>query len=134
MPRPIDVYMKYKAHELYNWLLFYSLPVLKGILPQQYFENWMALVISIFLLCQDHITEDDITTAETLLSFFVKEFGTLYNDEGYTYNFHQLLHLGLCVRRYGPLWEWSTFCFESMNGTIAQISHATKHIGQRNYQ
>lgn len=53
-------------------------------------------------------------------------FSTLYGPEHMTANMHQLLHLSECVRDYGPLWVFSCFKFEDMNGQIVQMFHGTK--------
>ena len=46
------------------------------------------------------------------------------------YNMHQLLHLGLYVSRWGPLWATSAFAFENYNGFLAHSLHGTKNVGQ----
>ncbi len=50
IPRSIVERRFWKAHEWQNWLLYYSLPVLKGILPNKYLCHWALLVegVSIF--------------------------------------------------------------------------------------
>jgi len=42
-----------------------------------------------------------------------------------TLNFHLLLHLVQCVRRYGPLWTTSCFPFETANGFLVQCLTGT---------
>jgi hypothetical protein len=45
-PRGIAVMRFWKAHEWLVWLLYYSLPVLKGILPIAFYAHWAILVDS----------------------------------------------------------------------------------------
>ncbi|XP_057318048.1 uncharacterized protein LOC130663030 isoform X1 [Microplitis mediator] len=130
MPRTITEYARYKASEFYNFLLFYSVPVLIDILPKVYFQHWLLLVISIFNLLKQPITIfPDLSITEILLKLFVRDIGTLYTDEAYSYNVHQLLHLVLCVMRWGPLDASSAFCFENYNNFLANCVHGTKQLG-----
>jgi len=92
--KPFSKYSHWKARELRMWLL-----------PAKYVQHWMLLVTAIFLLPQDEIPMRDIDRAEVSLKLFVRDIGTLYRLQDYSYNVHQLLHLPLYVRRrarYGP--------------------------------
>ena len=37
-------------------------------------------------------------------------------------------HLADYVQGWGPLWAWSTFGFEDMNGTIMDLTHGTGNV------
>ena len=41
-------------------------------------------------------------------------------------NVHSLKHLAKCVERWGPLWAYSCFPFESFNGQIKLRFHGTR--------
>lgn len=129
-PRSILEYRSYKATEFYNWLMFYSIPTLKNVLPAVYLQHWHLLVISLFNLLKKRIKSDDITLSNNLLHIFVKQIKSLYGEREMTYNVHQLLHLCLSVERWGPLWATSAFSFESHNGFLAKIVHGTYNMGQ----
>lgn len=130
MPRSLSLLHLYKASEWYVWLLFYSLPTMAEYLPDKYVQHWLLLSKVIYILLGDNISNEDIEEAETLLRLFVSLVEKLYGDRQLTYNVHMLLHLGLCVKRWGPLWAWSAFPFESFNGFLSRIVHGSKHIGQ----
>ena len=53
-----------------------------------------------------------------------------------TMNMHQLKHLSECVKHWGPLWGYSCFCFESLNGHLKKLFHGTKDMSVqvRNYK
>lgn len=68
--------------------------------------------------------------ADICLRVFVRQIDKLYGDRAYTYNMHQLLHLVLSVRRWGPLWATSAFLFENYNGFLSKSVHGTKHQGK----
>lgn len=63
-----------------------------------------------------------------MLRLFVNDFGRLYGERELVSNVHQLLHLALCVRRYGPLHCFSAFIYEDLNGLIARKTHGTNHV------
>ncbi|KAK3913547.1 Receptor-like kinase TMK4, partial [Frankliniella fusca] len=128
LPRGLDDILYFKASELRALLLFYSLPAFKPYLPKKYFQHWMLLVAAIHLLLKDSISNEEINVAEVMLRCFVRDVGTLYHNKFYTYNMHNLLHLPLLVRRWGPLWATSAFDFESYIGYITSHVHGTKHL------
>jgi len=101
LPRSLNLIHFYKVSEYYNWLLYYSIPILKNYLPTRYFQHWFLLVMSIFILLKRDIKLLDIEDAENMLKMFVKQIPDLYNDRQLTYNVHQLLHLGISVKRWG---------------------------------
>ena len=61
-----------------NWLLFYSLPVLKGVLPNPYLSHYSLLVAGLLLLVSDRITQEDIRNAELYLNEFYVKYPELY--------------------------------------------------------
>lgn len=46
-------------------------------------------------------------------------------------NVHLLTHLSECVRKSGPLWAYSMFSFESMNGKLLKLVNGTQDITQQ---
>jgi len=128
LPRPISQACRWKASEWRSWLLFYSLPLLSGMLPGQYFNHWMHLVSAIYLLLQPKVSDDCLSKAERSLGLFVSQFVGLYGLEHMTYNVHCLLHLAGTVRRCGPLWACSMFPFEGFNQTILKFCTGPTHV------
>lgn len=129
MPRSLKSFRMFKATELFNWLIYYSLPTLENNMPEIYIQHWMLLVISIYNLVQQKIViSKHLKEAEILLDHFVKEIPLLYGDRELSYNMHQLQHLCLAVRRWGPLWATSAFPFEDKNGLIAKSVHGTRYL------
>lgn len=91
----------------------------------------MLLVIAIYNLLGRRVQiSTQIKQSEELLDLFVKEIPSLYGNRELSYNIHQLLHLGLAVRRWGPLWATSAFPFEDQNGLIAKTVHGSRHLQQ----
>ncbi|KAE8739088.1 hypothetical protein FOCC_FOCC015411 [Frankliniella occidentalis] len=95
-----------------------------------YFQHWMLFVCALNLLLQEEIPENDIERADIMLKMFVADFHNLYKPEFSTYYLHNVRHLALLVKRFGPLWSNSAFQFESFNGSLRQLIHGTKNQGQ----
>lgn len=69
-PRSMRDRNVWKAHEWLVWLVYYSIPVLKGILPDNYLPLCLKLVRSISALLTDRIGSAEIDLAERLLQQF----------------------------------------------------------------
>lgn len=130
MPRRITVYQSWKASEFYNWILFYSVPAIIDYLPAKYVQHWLLFVKSLFILLQERIHLPEVQRADELLKIFVADVAKLYSDRELSYNIHQLLHLALSAKRWGPLWATSAFPFENYNGFLGNCVHGSKHLGQ----
>ncbi|XP_077550692.1 uncharacterized protein LOC144163898 [Haemaphysalis longicornis] len=128
LPRPVKERAQWKASEWFYWLLFYSLPCLKGVLPVVFLTHFALLCQAVFLLMQESVDDRDIAEAEKLLVCFVSRMYTLYGPSGATYNVHQLLHLSKSVEMVGPLWGTSTFPFESANGELLKHVKAAQGV------
>ena len=112
-PRPFSEKAKWKATEWRTWILFYALPCLKDILPNEYFQLLSLFVRSISTLMKTSISEIDLRHCEEDLIAFVVRGQQLYGIRFMTFNVHSLLHLVDSVRMSGPLWATSAFVFES---------------------
>ncbi|KAL7298869.1 hypothetical protein TKK_0007977 [Trichogramma kaykai] len=141
--RTLDYSGKYKATEWRTWLLFISLPVVKGILPDKEFISYCRLVDSIYVLLKESITDQELNRVEYNLLEFVGESEEIYLPPFITFNAHSLNHYCHAVRNSGPLWTTSAFPFENgifqfmkevnaPNGCLLQISE--KWIRKSNFQ
>ena len=127
LPRSLEDLKHWKATELKNWLLHYSLPVFCKILNPLYIFHWSLLVGAIGILCSDSISSPDLEQADGMLQDFVLLMAILYAPTQCTMNVHLLQHLAYYVLRRGPLWAYSCFAFESMNAFIKPLVHRTHH-------
>ena len=48
-------------------------------------------------------------------------------------NIHLLSHLVDCVKCWGPLWAYSCFVYETMNGHLKKLFHGTKNMSKQVY-
>ena len=67
------------ASEYRAWLLFYSIPVLSGLLPPCYHKHLQYLVCSLHILLSDCITPADLTLAENMFEVFCRNFEKLHS-------------------------------------------------------
>ena len=127
LPRELETSRAYfKASELQAWLLYYSVPCLIDILPQRYLEHFACLVEGVYILLGDNITPGSIDLARDLLSTFYKDHQLLYGDANCSLNVHNVgAHLVTYVQSWGPLWAWSCFPFEDLNGALLERVHGT---------
>jgi hypothetical protein len=129
VPRTLSDHFKYwKASELRSWFFYYSLPVLHDLLPDAYFMHYATFVEGIYLLCTDCVLPKQLQKSKQLLSYFVHMFPSLYGDRFLTLNMHSLLHLPDCVEDLGPLWIYSCFPFENVNGHLMELFHGTQNV------
>jgi len=108
----------WKASEYRAWLLFYALPIAGPYLPAEYAHHFSLLVYALHILLGSNIDENDLNTADQLLHCFYIHMPELYSELSCTLNMHNLIHLVPLVRRWGPLWAYSCFGFENINGHL----------------
>lgn len=130
LPRDLERhYNHFKATELQTWLLFYCVPCLQGILPDEYLEHIALLSEAAHILLRDFISQSDLTKAESLLDDFYSRFENLYDSGSCGLNVHNAgRHLVYYVRQWGPLWAWSCFAFEDANAMLLQSAHGTGDV------
>ena len=130
MPRKLETNLShFKASELQNWLLHYSVPCLDGIMEPCYMENLCFLVEGIHILLGDQITPESLVRARTMLGQFYSTFEKLYGMRNCGLNVHNIgAHLVDYVEMHGPLWAWSCFPFEDMNGLLIKSAHGTGDV------
>nr|XP_050031715.1 uncharacterized protein LOC126527914 [Dermacentor andersoni] len=128
LPRPVKDRGHWKASEWRQWILFYALPCLDGILHPEYRKHLSRLSEGIHILLQEELGARDIDRAETLLRNFVCRCKTLHDTAFMTFNVHALQHLGNCARSLGPLWAHSAFVFEGGNGHIVRLVSAANGL------
>lgn len=128
-PRSIVKHLHYwKASEIRNWLLFYSLPLLVPFLPSLYWHHYALLVCAMHIMLSDKISHAQLDAAEQMLVDFCILLPELYGESSCTANAHLMIHLAKYVRLWGPLWTHSAFGFESKNGQLKHLFHGKTDI------
>ncbi|CAD6234322.1 GSCOCG00012392001-RA-CDS, partial [Cotesia congregata] len=132
-PRVLQHKHLWKASEWRSWLLFYSIPVLTGILQPELLDSYKLFVRSIHKMLSKNITEEELVNCEIDLLKFCYDCQNQYGLSFMTFNVHSLLHLPESVRKNGPLWASSAYVFEnnifnlklnvsSPNGVLSQMA------------
>lgn len=127
LPRSLKVRKYWKASEWRNWLLFYSPVVLHDILPSVYYKNWLKFVRVMHFFLANTVAAEKLKEAGRTMYEFLKEYQEVYGKEHLTYNAHLLLHLVESVEVWGPLWNYSAYVFEGMNGQLVHLVNGTRY-------
>lgn len=114
-PRSLKDFRLWKATEFRQFLLYTDPVVLKNILKNQVYLNFLSLHVAMTILVSPILSKhiDNIDYAQSLLEYFVNTFTQIYGEQYVSYNIHNLLHICADIRKYGPVDEFSAFPFEN---------------------
>ncbi len=90
--------------------------------------EFSLLVSSIHILLGCNISQQHLQIAHCMLARFYELMPILYPQTMCSLNFHSLIHMCEFVRRWGPLWCYSTFGFENFNGFLKRHCHGTRNV------
>jgi len=110
--RSIFEMRRWKATEFRLFLLYTGPIVLKNIISDEYYTNFMALNIAMIILLSPN-NNHLLNYARELLNYFVRSFQKIYGVYNISHNIHSLLHFSDNYQNYGPLDNCSAFCFEN---------------------
>lgn len=77
IPRSVAERRFWKAQAWQNGLLYYSFPVLKGILSNKYLRHWASLVEGVSILLGSDTSQEDIDHAHEAVELYVKSVQSL---------------------------------------------------------
>ncbi|XP_021708622.1 uncharacterized protein LOC110679023 isoform X2 [Aedes aegypti] len=126
-PGKIEDMKKNKASDWENMLFHYFYPIVIGILPKTYLDNFMLLSTCIFQLLDTNLTEKTIDMVDIQLKNFVRKFQKLYGEENMYFNVHVLTHLPSSAKNFGALWNSSLYPYENGNGMILGFRNGNNH-------
>jgi hypothetical protein len=113
VPRSIIKCLKLKANEA-RVLLLIGYPIFKKYLPEVYYRHLQMLAFGISIGESRDISSNKINEMELLLSSFVDSFP--YHERYIVQNIHSVKHFSTTVEDFGPIFNFSTFNFESVIG------------------
>lgn len=76
-----------------------------------------------------HVYVSGVQITRLILNY--GKFVSLVGIKALTMNIHQLRHLVYHVRNWGPLWSFSCFGFESLNGDLKVLFHGTRDMSEQ---
>lgn len=86
----------------------------------KYIHHFQLLSAATYKLCQKSMTIEEVNDAGRRFNQFADQFEEFYGAENVTMNIHLLRHVADEVRKSGPLWAYSMFGFEAMNGVLVK--------------
>ena len=104
-------YGGFMASHWKNWVLYYSLYALEGVLSNEHICCWQNFVLACRHLCKPCITKTDLLIADQKLLDFCKKVESLYDKSAVTPNMHLYLHTGECIENYGSVYGFWLFKF-----------------------
>ena len=128
LPRSIKLRSMYKASELRNFALFYSVVALSNLLPIEFYNHWLLFVNSMIILFRQRITPEEKKIAIRFVYFFVDKIPQLYGIENVSYNIFLLLHVVDTVDNWGAPWAYSAFLSEHLGGLLNSHHHGTTQV------
>ena len=118
----------FTASQWKNWVLYYSLFALEGILGEEHINCWQNFVLACRHLCKPSITKTDLVIADRKLLDFCKKVESLYGKTVITPNMHLHLHIRECVENYGSVYGFWLFSFERYNGLLGSFHTNNREV------
>ncbi|KAG2190839.1 hypothetical protein INT47_005589 [Mucor saturninus] len=122
-----------KADEWKSWVLAYSPVLLKDVLNNDKFRNWMDFVDACRLLVKPSLSFEELDDAHDYLEKFCQKCERLYPPSVLTCNMHLHLHLRETIRDFGPVYGYWLFGFERYNGLLKNVSTNRKDSFEATY-
>ncbi|XP_074634703.1 uncharacterized protein LOC141893218 [Acropora palmata] len=113
-PRSLEYIKRWKATEMQHFLLYFGLPLLKGILDDDHFHHLALLTTGLWIFLKNEISKEELALAGEIMRSFCRLMEPLYGERSETINVHSITHLEERVKCLGPLWTHSAFAFEAM--------------------
>lgn len=121
-------YGGFTASQWKNWVLYYSLYALEGILGDEHVNCWQNFVLACRHLCKPCITKTDLIIADRKLLDFCRKVESLYGKTVITPNMHLHLHIRECVENYGSVSGFWLFSFERYNGLLGSFHTNNREV------
>lgn len=120
-PRGLEDIDRWKATELRQFAVYTGKIVLKGILADELYDNFMAFSVALSLLLSPNLAVEHNSYSSELMTFFVAKTKELYGDHFMVYNIHSMLHLPAEAMNFGTLDACSAFPFENFLGKLKRL-------------
>ena len=121
-------FSSFTADQFKNWIVYYSLVAMRGILTDAHLECWRHFALACRILVKFELTHADILLADALLLQFCKRTERLYGKSALTPNMHLHCHLKECILDFGPIHSFWCFSFERYNGILGDLPNNNRSI------
>lgn len=109
---------EWKGTQWRDYLFYYGVPSLQGLLPKKYLKHFELLSKFGYILSMTSISNEELETAKKCIVEYLEKFEEYYGLHRTRLNIHALLHAIASVRNLGPYWVYTTFNFESWNAQL----------------
>ena len=126
---PLKIASKFSgftAEQWKSWVLYFSLPVLKPLLPAEHYACWHKFVKACYIFCRRSISEEQVIIGDKVMMNFCKCFLSVYGKNLLTPNIHLHGHLASFIRDFGPVYSYWLFPYERLNGILGSY-HSNSH-------
>lgn len=128
--RSLTFIPRYKASELRSFLLYYGPIVLKNVLKNELYENFMKLHVAM-KICVNVKFKTMNNLAQKLIDEFIIEMAQIYGEQEIVHNVHALHHFPKECETHGILDNFSCFEFENNMSLIKKSIHSSKNPMQQ---
>lgn len=126
--RPISEWRHWKASEYKNFIQYWGVVSLKGVVSQEKYEHFMLLSLSARMLSRVEFRNYWGDVVKSMLERFLINIEAFYDKKNLVCSVHKLMHLAdECILQNAPMYSFSAYPFESFMGSImklASYSHA----------
>lgn len=127
-PRSLTERSDYRGHEWFYFVIFYSVPILKNILPMKYLNHWSLFVKGLAMLMQNSAAKSEVVYADRYLKEFVSGIDNLYGAQNVTFCCHLLTHLKRSVEDFAQPFTHSAFLYESYLNYIKEAVFSSNGV------
>jgi len=123
-PKELSDLAQWTAADFRKWLFFYSVPCLKSILDDVYFDHHCLLVEAMYTLDKSFVSLAEIISSKELLQRYCAKYAKLYGPPKTAadrLNLHMLLHFADSCEFIGPLWATSSSIFEKASEDLRSL-------------
>lgn len=122
-PRNLHDLDRWKTTEFRQFVLYTGIFVLKSIMRPKHCDHFVSLSVAMRILSDPHLCISFNTYANSLLVWFVSNFGVFYGKEYLTHNIHNLIHLFNDAKVFSGLDNINCFKFENYMQKIKKRLH-----------
>lgn len=134
LTRSISDRTYWKAKEWENWILYFSIPIMRLFIGRNdrksimRLKHWALFVETFYISLKPIITRLDLERHEYLSKSFVVDVEKIYSKEAMTYNVHKVWHWPKSLETWGPSWAHNAFPFETGNGDLLKMIKAANGV------
>ena len=116
----------FTAEQWKSWVLYFSLPVLKPLLPAVHYDCWHKFVRACYIFCRRNISEVQVNIGDMTIMNFCECFLSVYGKSLLTPNIHLHGHLASFIKDFGPVYSFWLFPYERLNDILGSY-HSNSH-------